>query len=228
MPYCIKCGAQLDDKALFCPNCGTPIYSEAKPSTDATSRINDFILKKKSLSMSEHYELEDRAGKKLGEAERYLFPMVPAKFVVNDASGSEVMYLEEEAPSLRNQFTFYDTAGVELGTIQKKLAKFFGAEEFWVEKNGVEFMRIYGNSSMHDYNFYHSYMEYKRRIRGVLVASVHEKRISKYQMFGLLQDLGSTILEVSIMGDVDYRVVIGAVMVIEHLKVTEGTISHGE
>ena len=36
MPYCVKCGTQLDDNALFCPNCGTPVYSGAKPSTAAT------------------------------------------------------------------------------------------------------------------------------------------------------------------------------------------------
>ena len=37
MPYCVKCGAQLNDGALFCPNCGASVYSGAKPPTDVTS-----------------------------------------------------------------------------------------------------------------------------------------------------------------------------------------------
>ncbi len=39
MPYCVKCGAQLDDNTLFCQNCGTPVHSEDKPSTSATSAV---------------------------------------------------------------------------------------------------------------------------------------------------------------------------------------------
>ena len=169
--------------------------------------------------MREHYDLEDRSGTKLGEAERNLSPMYPAKFVVTGASGLEAMHISARPASLRNQFTFYDAAGAELGTIRRKLAKFFG-EEFWIEKNGVEFMRIYGNSSRHDYQM---------QIRGIQVASVHEKRVSNpYQMFGFLQDFMSTILEISIMGDADHRVVIGAVIVIEHLKTEGRTVSPGD
>lgn len=42
-------------------------------------------------------------------------------------------------------------------------------EEFWVEKNGVEFMRIYGDFTEHDYQF---------EVGGSLVASVHKKRVT--------------------------------------------------
>ncbi len=44
--------------------------------------INDLVLKKKILSVREHYDLEDRAGMKLGEADGNLFQF-PAKFVVD-------------------------------------------------------------------------------------------------------------------------------------------------
>ena len=129
MPYCVKCGAQLDVNALFCPNCDTPINIGASLSTDAMSGINNLILKKKNLSVSEHYDFEDRAGAKLGQADCDFF-LHPAKIIVTDTSGSVVMYFEEKTPSLRNKFIFYDAAGAEQGTIQRKLAKFFGEEEF--------------------------------------------------------------------------------------------------
>jgi uncharacterized protein YxjI len=102
--------------------------------------------------------------------------------------------------SLRREFTFYGSAGEELGTIKKKIAKLIG-EEFWVEKNGIEFMRIYGDFTEH---------EYQMEVGGVPVASVHKKWVSVRDQLG-----------VSITGDVDHRVVIGAVIVIEHVEVTE-------
>jgi uncharacterized protein YxjI len=163
-------------------------------------------MKKKILSVREHYDLEDRAGTKLGEADGNLFQL-PAKFAVIDTHGSELMRLKGKVLSLRNQFTFYDNAGAELGTIRKKIVKLIG-EEFWVEKNGVEFMRIFGNFTEHDYQM---------QVNGVQVASVHKK------WFSIRDQLG-----VSITGEVDHRVVIGAVIVIEHVEVTEREKASGE
>lgn len=173
--------------------------------TNSLLGINDLVLKKKILSVHEHYDLEDRTGTKLGEADGNLFQL-PAKFVLIDISGSELMHLEGKVFSLRKQFTFYDSTGKELGTIQKKLAKLIG-EEFWVEKDGVEFMRIYGNFSEHDYQM---------QANGVQVASVHKK------WFSVRDQLG-----VSITGEVDHRVVIGAMIVIEHVEVTERSGASG-
>ena len=213
MPNCVKCGALINDNANFCPNCGTPVSSGSISTTSATPsvggipdggiksllEIRDFVLKKKILSLREHYDLEDVAGTKLGEADGNLFQF-PAKFAVVDVNGSEMMHLEGKVLSIRNQFTFYDKAGTELGTIKKKIVKLIG-EEFWVERGGVEFMRIYGNFTEHDYQ-----MEVNR----VQVASVHKKWVSVRDQLG-----------VSITGEVDHRVVFGAVIVIEHVEVTE-------
>jgi uncharacterized protein YxjI len=161
--------------------------------------INDLVLKKKILSVREHYDLENVTGTKLGEADGNLFQF-PAKFAVIDTNGSELMHLAGKVFSLRNQFTFYDNAGTELATIKKKIVKLIG-EEYWVEKDGVEFMRIYGNFTEHDYQM---------QVNGVQVASVHKKWVSVRDQLG-----------VSITGEADHRVVIGAVIVIEHVEVTE-------
>jgi uncharacterized protein YxjI len=173
-------------------------------STNALLGINDLVLKKKILSVREHYDLEDVNGMKLGEADGNLFQF-PAKFVVIDTNGSEVMHLEGKILSLRNQFTFYDNAGLEIGTIKKKIVKLIG-EEYWVEKNGVEFMRIFGDFTEHDYQM---------QANGVQVASVHKKWVSVRDQLGI-----------SITGEVDHRVVIGAVIMIEHLEVTERQRQH--
>jgi uncharacterized protein YxjI len=161
--------------------------------------VNELVLRKKILSVREHYDLEDRTGTKLGEADGN-FVQLPAKFVVIGTNGSELMQVRGKVLSLRNQFTFHDNAGTELGTIKKKIVKLIG-QEYWIEKDGREFMRIYGNFTEHDY---------RMEINGVQVASVHKKWVSVRDQLGI-----------SITGDVDHRVVIGAVIVIEHIEVTE-------
>ena len=128
---------------------------------------NDIVLKKKILSVREHYDFEDLKGAKLGEADGNILQF-PPKFVLFDNHGSELMHLEGKIVSIRNQFTIYDNQGDELGTIKKKIVKLIG-EEFWVEKNGVEFMRLYGDFTEHDYQF---------EVDGALVASVHKKWVT--------------------------------------------------
>jgi uncharacterized protein YxjI len=97
--------------------------------------INDIVMKKKILSVREHYDFEDVNGAKLGEVDGTLLQF-PPKFVIIDNHGSELMHLEGKMLSFRNQFTFYDNDGAELGTLKKKIVKLIG-EEYWVEKNGL-------------------------------------------------------------------------------------------
>ena len=166
--------------------------------------INDLVMKKKILSVREHYDFEDTNGAKLGAADGSILQF-PPKFVVIDNHGLELMHLEGKMVSFRNEFTFYDNQGAELGTIRKKIVKLIG-EEYWVEKNGVEFMRIYGDFTEHDY---------RMEVDGVPVASVHKKWVSLRDQIGI-----------SITGEADHRVVIGAVIVIEHIEVTERQNHH--
>ena len=173
-------------------------------SSKSILEVNDFVLKKKSIFSGKHYNLEDTTGTKLGEVNLNMrhvstLQFIPT-FMVTDANGSEVMHLEMKMPSTRLQFTFFDPTGAEIGTIKKKILKFPG-DEYWIEKNGVETMRIYGNFTEHDYQM---------EISGGKVASVHKKWFSTRDQLG-----------VSIIGEVDHRVILGAVIVIEHVEVTQ-------
>ena len=167
--------------------------------------VNDFIMQKKILSMHEHYDFSDLQGNKLGEADGNLV-QVPPKFQVKDTHGTEIMAVRGKMFSIRHEFTFHGQGGEELGTIKKKIAKLVG-EEFWVEKNGQEFMRIYGNFTQHEYQF---------EVAGQPVASVHRKWVTLRDQLG-----------VSITGQADHRIIIGAIIVIEHIEVTEKQSSSG-
>ena len=125
---------------------------------------NDFIVKKKILSAREHYDFEDLQGNKLGEADGSLV-QVPPKFDIKDNHSLELMHLQGKVFSLHREFNFIGSAGEALGTIKKKIVKLVG-QEFWVEKNGEEFMRIYGNFTEH---------EYQMEVAGVAVATVQQE-----------------------------------------------------
>jgi uncharacterized protein YxjI len=172
--------------------------------TNFLFEANDVVMKKKILSVREHYDFEDITGTKLGEAEGAILQF-PPKFAVADNHGQELLRLEGKILSLRNQFTIYDNQGAELGTIKKKIVKLIG-EEYWVEKIGVEFMRIYGDFTEHDYQM---------EVSNVSVASVHKKWVSVRDQ-----------IKVSFTGEVDHRVVLGAVIVIEHVEVMERQSPH--
>jgi len=208
MQYCTNCGKDLPDDAAFCSSCGTPqsgVVSQAVASPSFNSAGNllsepDIVMKKKILSLREHYDFEDRSGRKLGEGDGNFF-QIPAKFTVkSSADNQELMHINGKLISIRHEFDFFDPSGNQLGSMKKKIVKLIG-EEYWVEKNGQELMRVYGNFTEHDYNM---------SINGQPVAQVHKKWISVRDQFGL-----------SITGDVDHRLVIGAVIVVEHIEVTE-------
>src|SRR2546425_8575030 len=212
LPACQYCGTTLSEDARFCVSCGKPTgFSNmsttagaraASPPWESPSSLiltKDFVMTKKILSIREHYDFTPRDGTKLGEGDGN-FLQFPAKFVVLDANNAEIMHLNGKLLSIRREFDIYDPSGNLVGIMKKKLLKLIGSE-YWVEKNGAEYMRIFGNFVEHDY---------RMEIDKVQVGQVHRKWVSIRDQFG-----------VSITGNADPRIVIGVVIAIEHEEVTE-------
>ncbi len=124
-------------------------------------------------------------------------------FDVKDINGLELICIEGKILSLRKQFSLHDDNGKHLGTIKKKLIKVTG-KEYWIEKDGIEIMRIYGDFVLHDYLI---------QVNGGNVASLHKKWAAVRDEIGL-----------SIVGEVDHRIVLGALIVIEHNEVSDQII----
>ena len=154
-----------------------PITSSGPSILDA----NELQLTKKILSLREHYDISDRSGNVLAVGEGNLIQF-PAKFKITDPrNGQLIMQIEGKI-------------------LTKKLMKLIG-EELWLEKDGKELMRIYGNFLEHDYSM---------EMNGKVVAQVHRKWVTIRDSYGI-----------SILGDVDHRLVVGATIVVEHIEVEE-------
>jgi uncharacterized protein YxjI len=212
LTFCTSCGKEIPQDAAFCAFCGRQTTSKVAGAQNAgftptavtggSTLLNtkEIVMKRKLMSAREHYDIEDRSGRKIGEGEGN-FVQVPARFIVSEVSDSsaktEVMHIDGKLLSLRHQFTLYDGSGNLLGELKKKIAKLIG-QEYWLEVNGTELMRIFGNFSQH---------QYQMTVNGQQVAEVNRKWVSVTNEFGL-----------SITGDVDPRIVIGSAVVIEHLE----------
>ena len=177
-----------------------PYRNPTASSGSSIIEATELLMTKKILSLREHYDIADRSGNILAKGEGN-FIQIPAIFEVVDARyGQMIMQIEGKVLTLHNQFTITDNLGMELGTIRKKLMKFIG-EEFWIEKDGKELMRIYGNFLEHDYSM---------EMDGKVVARVHRQWVSIRDQYGI-----------SILGNIDHRLIVGATIVIEHIEVAE-------
>jgi uncharacterized protein YxjI len=162
-------------------------------------KINNLVMKKRFF-LSGNIDFQDIKGASLASAEANFGQIPPKNLSSSTRMVQSSCVFREKWFSLRSEFVIYDSQGVALGTSRRKIAKLIG-EEFWVEKDGVEFMRIYGDFTEHDYRF---------EVNGSAVASIHKKWVS------LRDEIG-----ISMTGLVDHRVVLGAVIVIEHIEVSE-------
>jgi uncharacterized protein YxjI len=213
LSFCQYCGAELASGAAFCASCGKPtrpvektldnVEAVASPARTISQipllNTNEFVMTKKILSLREHYDFASRDGTKLGEGDGNFFQF-PAKFVVPDANNSEVMHLTGKLFSIRKEFDMHEPSGNLIGLIKKKLLVLVGSE-YWVVQNGIDYIRIYGKFTEHDY---------RMEVNKVQVAQVHKKWVSLRDQFA-----------VSLTGTVDPRIVIGSVIAIEHEEVTE-------
>lgn len=177
---------------------------------------NELIVVKKILSIRRHYNFINHQGMKLGEANGNII-QIPPKFRINDNRGVEIMYLQGKKSPQQKDYTFYSSSGEEIAIMR---ASFQNDElQFWVERNGEQFMLIHRQLSSKPLleelislpkpdEFLQDLQDYVMEINGQVVAKVHRKWLSIRNQ-----------IELSIIGEVDHRLIIGAIIVIERVIV---------
>ncbi len=179
--------------------------------------VDELILRKKILSVRRHYDFFDRQGTKLGEADGNIV-QVPLKFRVIDNHGLEIMHLQGKAFSQQRDYTFYSSSGEMIGIMKARLQK--DELQFWLERNGEQFMSIHREISTKPFleelvslpnpnELLEDMQNYVMEINGEPVAKVHIKWLVARR----------DQIDLSIIGEVDHRLIIGAVIVIEHVVV---------
>jgi uncharacterized protein YxjI len=88
---------------------------------------DEFVMKKKILSLYEHYDFEDLHGVKRDEADGNLFQF-PVEIHCHGYSWSRGYAFKGKVLTLRNQFPIYSPSAEELETIWRKIVKLIGEE----------------------------------------------------------------------------------------------------
>lgn len=177
---------------------------------------NELIVVKKILSIRRHYNFINHQGMKLGEANGNII-QIPPKFRIIDNRGVEIMYLQGKKSPQQKDYTFYSSSGEEIAIMRASFQK--DELQFWIERNGEQFMLIHRQLSSKPLleelislpkpdEFLQDLQDYVMEINGQVVAKVHRKWLSVRNQ-----------IELSIIGEVDHRFIIGALIVIERVIV---------
>jgi uncharacterized protein YxjI len=176
----------------------------------------EFYLIKKILSVRRHYDFLDLQGNRLGEADGNLV-QIPAKFSVFDRNGTEVLQITGKAFSNDGTYTFYDSSGEQIGSIRAIFQK--EGSQFLVEKDGLQLMRIHRQlSSKPTLQSLVSLSTPDELLDPLLnyVVEVDDKTVAKFhRKWPALRHQ----ISLSITEEVDHRLVIGSVIVVEHVDV---------
>ena len=178
---------------------------------------NELILVKKILSVRTHYDFVDVQGKKLGEADGNLVQN-PPEFTIFDSKDVEIMRLQREQLPKNKDYTFYSYSGEKIGTIKQISGT--DAAQFLVEKEGRQLMKIYPENSSKSTleslvslptpeELFRPLLKYIMEADGQIVATVQMKWRPTIR----------NQVELSIIGNVDHRIVIGGLIVIEQVAV---------
>jgi uncharacterized protein YxjI len=177
---------------------------------------NEFIIIKKILTVRRHYDFLDVQGNTIGEADGSMV-QIPPKFNVFDSRGIEVMRLRGKVLSNDKIYTFYDSVGEQIGTIREIFQA--GEVRFLVEKDGQQLMSIHRQPSSKSTleslvslpnpdEFLEPLLNYVIEVDGQTVAKFYRK-------WPAIRNK----IKLSITREVDHRLVIGSVIVVEYVDV---------
>ncbi len=179
-------------------------------------QANEIILLKKILSVRRHYDFVDPQGKKLGEADGNMV-QIPPKFNVIDINGAEVMHLQGKEFSTDKTYTFYNASGEPIGTVKQNFEK--GDTKFIVEKDGQQLISIRREQSHRSALESLVSLPPPDELLGPMLNYVIEAAGQTVAKFHRKWPAIRNQIKLSISGDVDHRLIIGSVIVVEHVDV---------
>lgn len=177
---------------------------------------NELILIKKILSVRRHYDFFDLQGNKLGEAEGNMV-QIPPKFSVIDNNGIEVMRLQGKEFSKDKTYTFTSSSGEQIGTIKASLK--MGDIQFLVEKDGQQIMIIHREQSSKSTLESLVSLPTPDELLGPMLNYIIEADGQAAAKFHRKWPAIRNQIKLSITGEIDHRLVIGSIIVVEHVDV---------
>jgi len=237
MAYCTKCGKIVQEADLFCSSCGNKISSSTPPFGGSFTGSSPFgasprklfdldylVMKKREFSLKQHYDFEDGNRNKIAEAEAGIIAKLPTRFSLYEwtnsgSRGQELLRVESKVISLRHECSIFDEFGTALGSVKRTIQMNpFGSSlhRFYVEDpaTGQKIMETDGPAPLGNYRLVFG---------GKQAVEVQRRQIGSFlgpaEDFNYPTEVGVAI---SPGTDLDHRVAVGAVMVIDFIGRLDG------
>ena len=218
--YCSNCGSSLQPTAKFCANCGTPVESGSPvapppiPSTAPTMTHNGlfdpmrtgYVINENSWDMGAGDILDER-GNKIGYMDRKILSL-RAEIKLTEADGTEAAKIHRKIVAVKPTYEIKDNSDNLVGKIEKALLSLRPKLEV-KDGNGNKLLEIRGNFKAWDFTI--------KDMNGHEIGTVKKLDRWKDVFFGGGMFDRSDKYALKINGDIDRRLVVGAVISIDNL-----------
>ncbi|MFX1520285.1 MAG: LURP-one-related family protein [Promethearchaeota archaeon] len=239
MPFCGNCGAPVDPgKMRFCPRCGTPVEAEfaippppvppASPTTtnppSPTTKLpppppttmqgglfdprrNGYVIHEKTWDWGGGDILDER-GNKIGYMDRKILSL-RAEIKLTEVNGIVAAKIHRKIVAVRPTYEIKDASDQTIGKIEKKLLS-LRPKLYVLDAGGDKLLEIKGNFIAWDFTI-------KNIRNGNEVGTVQKLDRWKDVFFGGGIFDRSDKYALKIYGNIDRRLVVGAVIAIDNM-----------
>ena len=157
--YCTNCGIKLSEEVKYCTECGTNIEQQhpasvAPPPTQVISQPkqvqsptygiwyqNYYRIRKKILTYTNKYWIEDYNGNLLGFCKQKFFKLKEDIRIFTDESESQELFRikQEQITDMWGKFSVLDsTTGMKVGIIKRKIISAYSRDQWEIFNNNEQ------------------------------------------------------------------------------------------
>lgn len=220
MPFCSNCGSPVESTAKFCANCGSPVASGSPiapspiPSTAPTMtniglfdpQRTGFVINENSWDMGAGDILDER-GQKIGYMDRKVFSL-RAEIKLTEVDGTVAAKIHRKIVAVKPTYEIKDASDILVGKIEKALLS-LRPKLAVKDGNGNKLLDVKGNFKAWDFII--------KDMHGSEIGTVKKLDRWKDAFFGGGMFDRSDKYALKISGDIDRRLVLGAVIAIDNM-----------
>lgn len=220
MPFCSQCGASIEPTAKFCANCGTPVVPGTPvepppiPSTTPTmtqyglfdSIRNGYVINENSWDMGAG-DILDELGQKIGYMDRKVLSL-RAEINLTEADGTVAAKIHKKIVAVKPTYEIKDSNDDLVGKIEKALLS-LRPKLAVKDSSGNKLLEVRGNFKAWDFTV--------KDMHGKEIGTVKKLDRWKDDLFGGGMFDRSDKYALKINGDIDRRLVLGAVIAIDNM-----------
>ncbi len=220
MPFCSQCGTSIEPTAKFCANCGTPVAPGSPvapppiPSTAPTMTHNGlfdpmrtgYVINENSWDMGDGDILDER-GQKIGYMDRKILSL-RAEIKLTEIDGTVAATIHRKIVAVKPTYEIKDNSDNLVGKIEKALLS-LRPKLAVKDSSGNKLLEVKGNFKAWDFTV--------KDMHGREIGNVKKLDRWKDALFGGGMFDRSDKYALKIHGDIDRRLVVGAVIAIDNM-----------